>query len=109
MAPVNGLKMCGASGTNGSGTQTFDWVTIPNNLVATFQFLLNGSLVTHMQLKIQACNIGGEASPEDLVTVDASGSTVTHTDTDGFDRFRVVVLQQDANGAGSQVRLSSRE
>lgn len=108
VAPVNGVKMCGSTGTDGSGAQTFNWITIPNNLVATFQFLLNGSLVTDMQMKIEACNIGGEASPETLVTVDASGSVVTHTDTDGFDRFRVVVIQQGANGEGSQVRLSSR-
>lgn len=108
MSPVNGVKMCSAVGTDGSGVQTFDWFTIPNNLVATFQFLLRGTLVTHIQLKVQACNVGGESSPEDLVTVDASGAVVSHTNTEGFDKFRIVVLQQDGNGIRSQVRMSSR-
>jgi len=109
MAPVNGLKMMGETGSDGSGPQTFGWITIPNALTTTFQFLLVGTFAAHMTLKIQGCVVGGEASPEDLVTVDASGATVTDTQANkSYDKFRVVVTAQTAAGTGSQVRVSSR-
>lgn len=106
MAPVNGLELCGEDGA--TQVETFDWVTIPNASIFSFQNMCNGAGGADCTIEVQACMIGGENNPETLVTMDATTGIMHHESDKAFDRIRADVTAYGAPGSGSNVLMSCR-
>jgi len=108
IAPCNGVEMCGENGTSGTGAEVFEWINIPNALVTTVQFLLKGTGPTDITMELQACVVGGESNPDIVATIDPTTSLFYTIENTAYDRFRINVTAQDADGTGSQALISSR-
>ena len=108
-APCNGVRMCGETGTTGTGVENMDWITLPDASIVTMQCMLKGTNGTHITVVLQACVRGGEASPTTIATKDPTSLDMFATvNGAAYDRYRVRVSAQTVAGAGSQVYLSAR-
>jgi len=103
----NGVKLCGSVGVQSAGEKP--WFQMGSASELYFLMQINGVLAGDIVINIEACLMGGEASPTVIVTLNPTSGILKVEEPDvAYDRVRVNVTSLLDEGKGSQILMSGR-